>query len=241
MRLLLSVALCSLVLHSCPTLAAEAKDAEPTVNTAPQIASLSVLLVSDGNFSLEEALKSLGLKQLVQVKPAEFEQGAPDKADARDGRPFDVILFDRHRPTRPPRARGVMFFAELPPDANLPVVSDPDKPDQPARIDTVRADKWDDRHPALANVQVRRMFIRDGIRIDAAKLPVEWNVVIGCNQGPLVLERRRKATEIEPGQNQMVVTFPLDQTNWTIRPSFPIFISNVIPFLAAEPVVEKKR
>src|SRR4051794_4751824 len=85
MRQFLPVALLSLICLSLtrPALAGEAKDPEPTVNTSPQTASLSVLLVTEGNTLLEDALKSLGLKQLVQMKPAEFDQAAPDKAGAR--------------------------------------------------------------------------------------------------------------------------------------------------------------
>src|SRR4051812_22855511 len=190
MRLLLPVTCCllALMIVTPPAArAAEAKDPQPTVDTSPSTATLSVLLVGDGNQFLEQALKALGLKQLAQVKPEEYEKAATDKAGAAGGRPFDVIVFDRCRPKRAARARGVLMFGELPPDAALPTIPDEQHPDQPARLDAARADRWDDRHPALMHVQMRRLWVRDGIRLDATRVPAEWNVVVGCQQGPLIL------------------------------------------------------
>jgi hypothetical protein len=72
----------------------------------PPPKALSVLLVTDGNYYLERALNSLGLKDPVTTLPTQYEQKQPQN--------YDVVIFDRYAPQKLPATGNFIYFGARP-------------------------------------------------------------------------------------------------------------------------------
>lgn len=137
----------------------------------------------------------------------------PDQYSAQI--PADVLIFDRFAPVLAPRAPALLF---LPPDVDwlartLEVVEAPELPD------------WDRAHPML------RFVALEDLRIDrAARIaPPAPQIVVGNESLPLVV--------VSDEQERMVrVSFALEDSNFPLHPSFPIFLSNAMGWLMDEQV-----
>src|SRR5437867_2626516 len=70
----------------------------------PPPKSLSVLLVTEGNYFLEKALNSLNLKKPDVMRPAAYEQKVPQN--------YDVVIFDRYGPRELPQAGSFIYFLD---------------------------------------------------------------------------------------------------------------------------------
>src|SRR5437773_4807112 len=76
-----------------------ADDAAAVVVPPPK--NLSVLLVTEGNFFLELAIKSLSLQKPQEMLPATYESTKPAN--------FDVVMFDRYQPKFLPPAGNFVY------------------------------------------------------------------------------------------------------------------------------------
>jgi hypothetical protein len=104
----------------------------------PPPKALSVLLVTDGNYYLERALNSLGLKDPVTTLPTQYEQKQPQN--------YDVVIFDRYAPQKLPATGNFIYFGAVPPGLKLKAVTDQDKPVMIAETGVL---DWKRDHPIL--------------------------------------------------------------------------------------------
>jgi len=182
----------------------------------PPPKNLSVLLVSEGNFFLELAMKSLGLKNPQQMLPAAYESARPDKK-------FDVIIFDRYQPKFMPSAGNFVFFGAVPP--NSKIKGDPPvyTPQPPAKQKVVGIIDWKRDHPILRHLALGNHAFADPNKLT---VPPEAEVLMEGPSGPLmVLYHDKFATDF-------VMAFDIIQSTWPLKPSFPVFMHNLMQFLA---------
>lgn len=190
-----------------------ADDAAMVVVPPPK--NLAVLLVTEGNFFLELAMKSLNLQDPQQMLPAAYEQQKPEK--------FDVIIFDRYQPKFIPPAGNFVYFGASPPNTKL--TGEP-----PVYVPKAAKDKkvvgvidWKRDHPILRHLALGGHGFADPIKLT---VPADAEVLMEGPTGPLmVLYRDRFATHF-------VMAFDVIESTWPLKPSFPVFMHNLMQFLA---------
>ncbi|HMB95433.1 MAG TPA: VWA domain-containing protein, partial [Tepidisphaeraceae bacterium] len=194
--------------HQNDALAAD--DAAQIVLPPPK--SLSVLLVSDGNFYLEKAMASLSLKDTAKMSPGEYESKQP--------KDFDVIMFDRYSPKELPPSGNFIYFDCIAPGLKLkPALEN----SQQVMINDVGVLDWQRDHPILKYLSLGKLYAAEAMKFD---VPVESQVLVEGTSGPMVILHR------EGRSMHLVVTFDLMQSNWPLRVSFPIFLHNALQFMA---------
>jgi hypothetical protein len=195
-------------------------DALPADDTAyvvvPPPKLLSVALVTDGgNPFMERAIASLGLQSPKVLAPEDYESTVPSD--------HDVIVFDRHAPTRLPDAGNFVYFGSFPPvGAVRPML------DVQSGLPLFNSDEsvldWKRDHPILRGLNLSRLFIAESSRLDT---PAEVELLIEGNKGPLALIYRHER------RTHLLVAFDTLQSNWPLRETFPYFLYNTMQFLAA--------
>jgi hypothetical protein len=106
-----------------------------------------VLLVTDGNYFLERAIDSLNLRQPDSMTRAAYEANVPDD--------YDVIIFDRHSPTRLPPAGNFIYFGAVPADMGLQVALEED---EPVVMEEVGVLDWQREHPILRHLLLLKLL-----------------------------------------------------------------------------------
>jgi hypothetical protein len=178
----------------------------------PPPKSLSVLLVSDGNYYLERALASLSLKESAKMSPAEYEAKKP--------KDFDVVIFDRYSPTQMPPSGNFIYFGCIAPGLKLKPTLDHG---QQVMINDVGVLDWQRDHPILKYLSLGKLYAAEAMKFD---VPIDSQVLVEGTSGPLVILHR------EGRSMHLVVTFDLMQSNWPLKVSFPIFLHNALQFMA---------
>ena len=178
-----------------------------------------VLLVTPGNRFLANALKTPYTASLADLTIATAEEiKAPELArDLAAGR-FDLAIFDGVRPDKAPECNTLSFGAIPPPfdpsaakTAEFPVILD-----------------WNLAHPLTQYLRdLTTLIVKKASVIDP---PVGATVLIEGSTGPLAFAASRS------GFVDAVVAFPLLenkelQTDWPLKLSFPLFLSNVVKTL----------
>jgi hypothetical protein len=179
----------------------------------PPAKQLSVLVVGDGNYFLDKALSVLSLKKPDALVPTDYEKKLPDN--------YDVIIFDRYSPTKLPPAGGFIYLGAVPPNLALKAAKDADG--KVITMDDVTVLDWKHDHPILRDLILTKLWARKQTKL----LPtLDSEVLIDGSGGPLlVLHHEGRGTHL-------VLAFdPLD-SNWPVRPSFPVFLQNALEYLA---------
>lgn len=173
-----------------------------------------VLLVSSGDRYLAGTLKTETAAQLADVTVVTPEQAETDPylRDAATGR-YDLVIYDRVRPTASPEA-NTLSFGSLPPGKAFDKAKDVEGP--------VILD-WNLAHPLTQYIRDLSLVLIDKAQI--VEPPTGSTVLIESNKGPLAFVIPRS------GFVDAVVTFPLIagksfNTDWPLRLSFPLFIFN---------------
>ena len=199
----------------------EADDVAQVIVPPPK--SLSVLLVTEGNYFLEKAINSLGLKRpdvLPPTGPTGYESTPPKKIDE-----YDVIIFDRCNPKYLPEAGNFIWFLDGPraslPDMRLKIAKDP--AGQPITLKENGILDWKRDHPILKDMSLSKLYIEEAAKLN---VPPEDEVLLDGLKGPLVaMDQSGKRTSI-------VVAFDVLQSNWPLKVTFPIFLHNALQYLA---------
>jgi hypothetical protein len=178
----------------------------------PPPKALSVLLVTDGNYYLERALNSLGLKDPVTTLPTQYEQKQPQN--------YDVVIFDRYAPQKLPATGNFIYFGAVPPGLKLKAATDQDKPVMIAETGVL---DWKRDHPILRGLSLQKLYASEAAKLD---VPPESEILMDGVKGPLIVLHR------EGRSMHLVVAFDLMQSNWPLRVSFPIFLHNALQFMA---------
>jgi hypothetical protein len=193
-----------------------ADDAAQVVVPPPKM--LSVLLVTDGgNFFLEKAVGSLNLKDPATLTPEAYE----DKAGAADFA-YDVVIFDRYTPIKLPPAGSFIYFGVAPNGLKVKAASDAQGRYQ--LVEDVGVLDWKREHPILRHLAMQKLYVAEAIRLEGAAENSE--VLLDGMKCPLiVLHREGKGTHL-------IVAFDLLQSNWPLKPSFPVFMHSALQFMA---------
>ena len=168
---------------------------------------LKVLLVTEGNFFLREALNVDPHVQLSELKPSAYT-GAGD---------FDVVVFENS----PPRNPG--------PGAHLYInCAGPTAPVE-LRGQTTDASilDWRRQHPVMRYVQLSQIYLPEA----RTAAPRPWGVTLAEHeQGPVIVVGERD------NRKSAYVGFPLLKTEFPTRVAFPIFFNNLVQWLALRPI-----
>jgi hypothetical protein len=182
-----------------------------------------VLLVSTGNLYLDAFFDIEPVRKLVTVRrlaPADLKDKERYAKPARSGA-YALVIFDRCGPESTdamPRS-NTLFIGHPPPPWKLRDLKQVEKP-------VVKT--WDNKHPLLRNVDklpdltIERAFQLKDLPAGTARL-----MEADSDTALLLALHRQSFTDL-------VVAFPLvndkgeTTTNWPLRPSFVIFLSNVL-------------
>ena len=175
---------------------------------------LAVALVTDGNYFLEKAVNSLGLKDAKVFTPAEYEARKPSD--------LDVILFDRYVPKVLPAFGNFIWFDALPDGLPLIQAKNDDGVAQVAKDQTVL--DWKRDHAMLRDVPLRKLFAAEAMKLT---VPLADEILIDGTETPLVvLDHAGRSTHL-------VIAFDTLQSNWPLQISFPMFLQRALQYLAA--------
>lgn len=187
----------------------------------PMRTQTRVVLVTPGSTYLENVLADEPRLSVVVVSPARYN---PQTS-------ADVFIFDRFAPSEAPQGPALLF---LPPNVGwlsptLEVVENPE------------VSGWDRDHPVLRFVALEDLRIDRAARISAsatgARRPGLSSGESGAQSGPEVVVGNRSLplVLISDEQEKLVrVSFALEDSNFPLHPSFPIFLSNTLGWLMDE-------
>lgn len=187
----------------------------------------SVLLVTPGNEPLEMALKTGAVQQMADVtfqSPA-FLKTKEYRASAA-GAAYHLVIFDRCQPEVMPQANALLLGG-LPPEGGWSAGA---RVGNPAIIDVAAS------HPLVQWVDTGDVVLAEATPL---KPPPGARVLMDSDAGPLLAIAPREAFEdVVMGFVLVGETAGKDGkpkryigTNWPIRPSFPIFILNLLNYL----------
>jgi hypothetical protein len=184
----------------------------------PPPKTLSVLLVTPGNYFLQRALQSLDLKKPDVVTPASYEQTGPKS--------YDVIIFDRYAPKHVPASGSFLYFVDpthpvLPEE--LKVKIDVDANGKPIVLKDIGVLDWNRDHPILHDLQLEKLYVAAAVKL---RLPTTAQVLLDGLKCPLLVMQQ------QGNSTHLICTFDVLQSNWPLRVSFPVFLHNAMQFLA---------
>ena len=193
---------------------------------------LRVLMVTTGNAYLDLACEAADVEHLVQMAPDQYEKQDPKKlrrggwdaaavtgASGAAGEGFDVIIFDRYAPKKPPLINS-LYFGVAPPVEGLERKDT--RPDSPSNEIITQ---WDRGSGLLRNVELSDIPLRRPGRL---VVPADGKVLAIGREGPVMAEVTRD------GVRHVVVSFDLYESLWPHRISFPVFIKNALPLLGLD-------
>ncbi|MDX2177231.1 MAG: VWA domain-containing protein [Candidatus Sumerlaeia bacterium] len=175
-------------------------------NTARAIVApprpLSILVVSTGNFFLENAFNVDPKVEVRRVTPIDY----PNLRE-----PFDLTVFDGNAP--PTLGRGTFLFINATPP--LPGFAAGDALENPPIVD------WNRVHPLMRFVNMDRVLVGAAKRLELPRAAVP--LVSGTDSDLIALWETDT-------QRVVVVGFDIFKSFWPVDVSFPIFVSNVIDY-----------
>jgi hypothetical protein len=195
---------------------------------------LRVLLVTPGNAFLTQAMRALDVKKIVTLSAEQFEAADPSKltragwpgavlpgtqgaASGGSGDGFDVIVFDRHSPKLIPQIDS-LYFDAAPPIQGLKMLPAQQSDNQVQRLLT-----WNRDHVLLRYVGLDDLILQSPRRL---ALPESAEALAIARSGPMM------AVVTHQGTRHVVVGVDIIKSNWPMMIGFPIFMNNVLPWLA---------
>lgn len=204
-------------------------DALPSDNAAALTlappSAARILLVQPGpprtgiDLLLIDALRTLPPKKLTRMPAEEYEKRAQERGFFES---FDLIVFDRVRPSELPPLPTMSFGATVPiPGLSL----------QPMGPKVAEFAFWVRTHPVMRYVSLSDVAIADPARIVTpdTDTPANRNLSVQTlasgPDGPMIVLLRQGMIR------RLVLSFSLDSTYWWRDLSFPIFIANAVDYL----------
>ena len=172
---------------------------------------MRVILATRENYFLEKLLALDPEVVLGRVGTTDLDPEG--RFSFPDGEPADVVILDRVVPERLAPG-GYLIIGAAPPIEGF---------ERKGEVENPVVLDWDSAHPATRFVNLEALQVRKAGRIDH---PRGSEVLVESDSVPLIL-----AYESE-GVRLVHVNFDIYDTNWPLRLSFPIFISNSIRWLA---------
>ena len=184
---------------------------------------MRVLLVTEGNFFLENVLTTLPL-ELVRMTGSEYEKADDSVISDGERSAFDVVIMDRHSTARLPQ--GNYFFW-----ASVPQV---DGVAAGALIDDQVIFNWDDTHPILRHVAVDTLYVYEWLKLD---LPPEAVSLVDGETTPVIAYLTRDASQFLISAFSLITEDEsgnmLMNTHWVTSVDFVVFVQNALYYLAA--------
>ncbi|MHC5037932.1 MAG: VWA domain-containing protein [Planctomycetota bacterium] len=166
-----------------------------------------ILLVTEGNIFLENALKAIPGVEL-SVNPI-FDAGSPGEED------FDVVIFDKVTPPSTTPVRGVLYLGVVPPQGVFRAEGELESP-------LFGDGDWNETHPVNRYADYSNLFVEKALKVS---LPEQAVVLLESRDGPLMAacENRDEKT--------VAVFFDVRQSDWPFHVSFPVFLNNAVLWL----------
>lgn len=172
-----------------------------------------VLLVTEGNFFLENALRVHPQLEVFKIAPGEFAPRDADNAEMADK--YDLVIFDGC-PSAGFR-RGRAFYINTVPDVET--FTSPGIAEQPLIVD------WDRAHPLTRFIDFSNIAVARALRL---ALPPEAAVVVETDRGAAIAAYDRG------GLRCIVMAFDVMESDWPLlKASFPLFLSHVTDWICA--------
>lgn len=169
-----------------------------------------VLLVTQGNLFLERGLNVDPDVILEECAPDEFA------TIGKKGAGYAMVVFDGSLPAEPLPPGNYLVFNAF--NAQTPLTGAGSSMDTPNFVDQSRT------HPVMRFVDLEGLSLAKSAR--AASAP--WGQVLAeADSGPII------AAGEHGGLRVVSVAFDLSDSNWPLRISFPIFLSNALSWLTA--------
>ena len=165
-----------------------------------------VLTISQGNFFLEQALGQ-------RIPEIEVFRAKPGELDAIFLPDYDVVVCDGRLPSQVPEGR-YLFLNCLPAWEGFELG---DAVKEPLVVD------WYRRHPVTRGLEFADIHIEKASRLKAPEYALP---LVESAEFPLIVAWERGDTRA------VMVAFDILDTNWPLRLSFPLFIANVVDWLA---------
>jgi Ca-activated chloride channel family protein len=191
----------------------DVKDDLATDNQASLVLSpprpRKVLLVTPGNLFLENGLNLDPDVVLEECRPDEFA------TLGKSGAGYSMVVFDGALPAAPLPPGNYLVFNAL--NGQMPL-SGTASADDPAFIDESRT------HPVMRFADLEGLHLRKALRTQTQP----WGQTLAeADSGPLI------AAGEHGGLRVVSVAFDLSDSDWPLRVSFPIFLTNAVRWLTA--------
>jgi len=168
-----------------------------------------VLLVTPGNPFLESGLNLDPDVVLEECRPEEFT------TLGKSGAGYSMVVFDGALPAAPLPPGSYLVFNAL--NAQMPLLGT-DSADGPTFIDESRT------HPVMRFADLEGLHLRSALRTQTQP----WGQALAeADSGPLI------AAGEHNGLRVVSVAFDLGDSDWPLRVSFPIFLTNAVRWLTA--------
>jgi hypothetical protein len=165
-----------------------------------------LLVAGPGNFFLDKAL--------AQVRDMDaFSAEDFSKASTGD---YDIVVLNGILPESLPEGR-YLILGEIPKWEGLKVEGEVA---QPAVTD------WDRRHPVARMINFSGLYVKSAPKVTLPGFAAP--IVEGPDNAPLIFAWEKGRTRA------VVVTFKLLESDWPLRLSFPLFLSNALDWLRDE-------
>lgn len=179
---------------------------------APAAELPRVMLVTEGNFFLERWVSGDPAVKVTTVKSAALARDGGADPDE-----FGVVIFDRHRPAKPPARSHVLSFGVVPPGSGLRA---------PAELRKgVSATHWKRDHPVMRGLDMSKLDVAEALKLEAPE-DEGWDVLVDAADGPLIVAREAG------GRREVVVAFDVNESTWPLSRTFPLFLHQCLAWLA---------
>ncbi|QDU32656.1 hypothetical protein KS4_06900 [Poriferisphaera corsica] len=196
---------------------------------------LRVLLVTEGNAYWQLALKSVGIRELVTMRPRKYEnqdlstlmRGGWDTSGliGATGEGFDVIVFDSYTPSKLPPVNSI-FMGGVPSvnELELKAFSNQDN------LPVTGFLSWERDHPVMVSVALDDVMIRSPGWL---AVPSNAKILATSETGPVLAEVK------QDGRHYLISAFSLLDSRWPLHTSFPVFVDNAIQYLGLGKLAEQ--
>ena len=170
----------------------------------PDMRGRRVVLVSRGNFFLENALRSDPYLDVVSIQPEHF---SPASAKA------DVVILDRV-PVREVSSGNYLLIQSLP--ANVPITATKE-------VDFPKVVDWDREHPIGRYLDLSNLLIKKAVGV---RPEGDCAAIVAARETPLIAACSYK------GRRIVFVGFDLLQSEIPLRAALPILVTNIVDWLS---------
>ena len=206
------------------------EDGLPDDNAAvvkiPGPKAISILFVGKQNVFVETALtlvpnattKRMSLEE-YETFVTQRETGLAEEEDDVPEATWDVVVFDREAPTRPPEEPSLFVGAKPPLPEGVP---------EPSMVDRPQFMDMDQSHPVNRFMSFSNINILKSLVFPLSKTNV---ALVEAEEGAIITAFTYREEGKYPAR-AVVIGFDVTQSNWPINHhSFPIFFTNAISWL----------